>query len=354
MRSPLRPLRLCVEVLLPCCFDSRMRPLLLLLPLLLPLAVQAAQTRDVKNDDTDHWVERARQHVYSTVSSEDEKGFERLAPPKPGDWLHTYRERPQTLERYQLAAKIRPEPERRTLVLQPLGILDDEKSKVLQLMREYAEVFFQLPVRIEKPLDLASIGKAFVRNVPLGNRHGTYDKQYNAEQIMLQVLVPRLPEDAVIYLGITMEDLYCADQTFVFGLGTLGKRVGVYSLCRYFPEFWGRRRHAGDEIEGLRRSCKVLNHEAGHMFGITHCIFYRCSMNGSNSLAETDAAPMHYCPVCHRKLHWNLEFDPLKRYASLEAFYRKNQLVAEADWMSARLDRWKTLPQKPRPDIPDE
>ena len=35
----------------------------------------------------------------------------------------------------------------------------------------------------------------------------------------------------------------------------------------------------------LRRSCKVLAHEACHMFGIEHCVWFRCLMNGSNHLA---------------------------------------------------------------------
>ena len=92
----------------------------------------------------------------------------------------------------------------------------------------------------------------------------------------------------------------------------LEKKVGVYSLCRYYPEFWGGKSKAEDEVTGLRRACKVLNHETGHMFGITHCVFYHCSMNGSNSLSETDTAPIHFCPVCQRKLSWNIGFAPLK------------------------------------------
>jgi len=52
----------------------------------------------------------------------------------------------------------------------------------------------------------------------------------------------------------------------------------------------------------LRRSCKVLAHEMAHMFGIEHCIYFHCLMNGSNHLEESDARPMHLCPVDLRKL----------------------------------------------------
>jgi archaemetzincin len=74
-----------------------------------------------------------------------------------------------------------------------------------------------------------------------------------------------------------------------------------------------------------------MTHELGHMFGIAHCTAYRCLMNGSNSLKETDAAPMHLCPVCLRKLHASVGFSPAARYASLESFYRTHGLLAEAE-----------------------
>jgi archaemetzincin len=305
----------------------------------------ATEVRRPSGAQDDAWVDEAKAKVYESISIEDEKGFSRLKPSKPGDWLFFYRETPQTLERYKLATKIRPTEKRRTIVLQPLGTLDEEKQQLLQTMREYCEIFFQLPARIEKPIELKTPdGVAPLdRQVPISNRHGTYDKQYNGDRIMADVLLPRLPDDAVIYLGITMADLYMGDTNYVFGVGSFDKRVGVYSLCRYFPEFWGLKRSEGDDVLGLRRACKVLNHESGHMFGLSHCVFYRCSMNGSNSLSETDGAPMHYCPLCHRKLIWNLAFEPAKRYAALQTFYKKHGLKQEAEWTEARIARWKNI-----------
>lgn len=37
-------------------------------------------------------------------------------------------------------------------------------------------------------------------------------------------------------------------------------------------------------------------------------------MNGSNSLPESDSKPLHLCPVCLRKLCWNLRVDPVRRF----------------------------------------
>ena len=30
------------------------------------------------------------------------------------------------------------------------------------------------------------------------------------------------------------------------------------------------------------RACKVMVHEVCHMFGIKHCVYFHCLMNGSN------------------------------------------------------------------------
>ena len=52
----------------------------------------------------------------------------------------------------------------------------------------------------------------------------------------------------------------------------------------------------------LYRSCKVLTHEIGHMFGLRHCTHYECGMNGSNHIYECETRPLYYCVVCFRKI----------------------------------------------------
>jgi archaemetzincin len=89
----------------------------------------------------------------------------------------------------------------------------------------------------------------------------------------------------------------------------------------------------------LRRSCKVLAHEMAHMFGIEHCIFFHCLMNGSNHLEESDARPLHLCPVDLRKLHRSLQFDALNRYRQLLDFWMEVGFDDEADWLRRRIER---------------
>ncbi|MGD0089264.1 MAG: archaemetzincin [Planctomycetota bacterium] len=279
-----------------------------------------------------------RETVYASISPADAKGFLLF-----NQWQGARREFPQSLEHYRATARVRPSRELRAIVLQPLGDFGREETRVLESLREYTAIFFQLPARLEKAIPLEVPGKELYRNVALGHRHGIYDKQYDGDRVLTELLAPRLPADALLYLGISTADLYCSELNYVFGVAGFDKRVGVYSLCRYYPEFWGLPPGAGDDVKGLRRACKILNHETGHMLGLHHCVFYRCSMNYSNSLQELDDTPIHYCPVCHRKLMWNLGFDPVKRYMALRDFYERHGMSAEAEWLAVRIPRWKTV-----------
>jgi len=58
-------------------------------------------------------------------------------------------------------------------------------------------------------------------------------------------------------------------------------------------------------------------HEIGHMFGLKHCIFYDCVMNGSNHLEESKKRTFHECPVCLRKLQSAVGFNIVERYKAL-------------------------------------
>ncbi len=90
----------------------------------------------------------------------------------------------------------------------------------------------------------------------------------------------------------------------------------------------------------LRRSCKVLAHETSHLFGIAHCIYFRCLMNGSNHLGESDSRPLHLCPVDLRKLYESIGFDLVGRYLQLCTFCREVGFDNEARWTEAQLARF--------------
>ncbi|KAJ0421139.1 hypothetical protein BJY00DRAFT_282665 [Aspergillus carlsbadensis] len=47
----------------------------------------------------------------------------------------------------------------------------------------------------------------------------------------------------------------------------------------------------------LWRTARTISHELGHCFGIDHCVYYACIMQGSASLAEDTRQPPYLCPV---------------------------------------------------------
>ncbi len=205
---------------------------------------------------------------------------------------------------------MRPDEARRTLVLLPLGTFDDGERQQLEELRQFCAAFFALPTRLEPALPLETL------RIPSRAARGAGKEQFDANAILAQ-LKPRLPADAVAYLALTNRDLWSDDLNFVFGLASIRQRVGVYSLARY------RTKDAPTNAQ-LRRACQVLGHETGHMFGITHCVFYRCAMNGSNSLADADDAPLDFCPACERKLQWNINYDSAARRTNLDELYAEH------------------------------
>jgi hypothetical protein len=94
----------------------------------------------------------------------------------------------------------------------------------------------------------------------------------------------------------------------------------------------------------MRRTCKVLAHETGHMFGIQHCVWYRCLMKGSNHIDEADERPLHLCPRDLRKLQWSVGFDVLQRYRRLLASDSGAGFQDEAGWLETRIRYMERLP----------
>lgn len=251
----------------------------------------------------------------SPPTGEEEGGVSRLGPPKPGEWRHRFREDEQTFENYIAGPVNRKRADRSTFYLQPLGKADERYRETLERLRIHAEAFFGVPARVLEAIPLPDDAFASDRD------------QYNASTI-IEHLIGRLPPDALSYMGITEKDLYAPGLNFVFGQGSLQERCGVYSLTRY---------ETPDAPLFLRRSLKLLSHEAGHILSLHHCVTWTCVMQGSNTLAECDVQPMHLCPMDLRKVLWNTGAPRDDRYRRLQSLYREWGLDPEARWVGQRL-----------------
>jgi len=259
--------------------------------------------------------------------------FDPIPTPKHGDWLAEHDEIGQSFDDYIASDPIVPDPRRQVIYLQPVGRFIDPPAMFLDRLNAYAGAFFKMAVRV-----LPAIGD---RTVHLTTRIHPYmgNRQLLTRDIF-EILLDILPADAFCILAITMDDLYPHPSwNFVFGQASPGDRVGVFSFARYNPVFYGESRSRDADEIMLRRSLRVLAHETCHMFSLAHCIYFRCVMNGSNHLGESDSRPLHLCPVCLRKLQYAVGFDLELRYRGLLAFYKKIGLMDEADWTEGRLKR---------------
>lgn len=103
------------------------------------------------------------------------------------------------------------------------------------------------------------------------------------------------------------------------------ERTGVWSIYRNGDP-------GKDFTLCLRRNLGTASHELCHVLTMHHCTAFRCLMNGSNHQEERDARPLHLCPVCLRKLCWNLEVEPVPYLMKVKAFCQQNGLDPESRW----------------------
>lgn len=115
-----------------------------------------------------------------------------------------------------------------------------------------------------------------------------------------------------------MKDLYPGPRwNFCFGWASYTEGVGAFSFCRYDPA-WDGIDDPDREKNLLMRGCHIMCHEIGHQFGLRHCIYYECLMNGINSAEEQRNGGIRIlCSVCHKKLKQNLKFDSSERFRRL-------------------------------------
>lgn len=150
--------------------------------------------------------------------------------------------------------------------------------------------------------ELEEIFSPIVKEVRIGAELEVPSKAYNAgrEQyesgVMLEYVFSQVsvPEEGKV-LAVTLEDLYSGDLNFVFGQAQRPGKVGIISLHRLRPEFYGEK---GDRSVFLERAVKEAVHEVGHLFGSSHCEDFECVMSFSNSIVDVDRKNSSFCKDC--------------------------------------------------------
>lgn len=213
---------------------------------------------------------------------------------------------------------------------------------------------------------------------------GLFARQLNLNDL-LDAVAEELPADGYAIIGITSHDLYEVDEEdgadeeeedlFTCGRAYGGSRIAVVSAARYSPaldatagvafaESWPLgcvHKHdaalaalkalpepaSPAELTGLwlGRMARTAAHELGHCFGLEHCVYYACCMQGAAHLREDMRQPPHLCPVDLRKVLTATGADAADRYAALLAFCERPAMshvhlfAAFAAWLRQRLQR---------------
>ncbi len=262
-----------------------------------------------------------------------EKLFTKLTPlhrplplKTPGDWQSEHPEQPQSFWQYVQSGPVRPSATRRVIYVVPLGDFTVEQRAAVESAQLFLAAFYQLPVKALSAVPGSEIPEDARRKNP-----ATGAPQLHTRWVLDTLLPPRRPDDAVALIAFTPEDLYPDPAwNFVFGQASLTERVGVWSVHRFGDP-------ATHKPLFVSRTLKVAGHEMGHMFGLHHCSAHACVMNGSNSLNESDSQPLELCPVCLRKLQWNVGFDVRERFHGLRDFHRVSGLEAEREFVEQSL-----------------
>lgn len=288
-----------------------------------------------------------------------------IPPEGEDDWA---RGKGQTFEAYTAGHPIRPGASgnktrlaRHKIYLLPIGSDDDTAASFpsLESLAAGCSAFFGLETSILPMLTLKQLearGRTAIRS---------RRKQVNAKDIN-DNLRALLPADGFTLCGVTMHDIYKSSMNYLFGLAFLTSKVGVFSFYRHQPnspdcEFHHGQltRQPGDDDVLLRRALQTLTHEIGHTFGLKHCVFFSCLMQGANSLEEAENRMPDLCPVCLRKLLWCSRAESAEgmraRYRRLHDFYAAHPNSfggAHLAWVRGRLGLHGSREEHPQADGP--
>lgn len=181
--------------------------------------------------------------------------------------------------------------------------LEKEIDDVLcNKIKSICQVFyFGMEVKILPLTEISTLG--------ITSRQRSTGLQYKTSKI-LKYMSKHKPSDGFCMIAALKTDLYPSDSwNYVFGEADLEERVGVFSFARYYDSFFSNNPQKDNMDLVFYRSCKVMVHELGHQFGMDHCTYYSCLMNGANNLEESDRDQLQLCPICLRKLQFMLDFD---------------------------------------------
>ncbi|CAF1273972.1 unnamed protein product [Rotaria sordida] len=282
--------------------------------------------------------------IQKALTNRISESFASIPEPDYWGWLNQRQEYGQTFKSFeQITSKAIPHSTFKTIYIQPIGSFEHPRAPPLELIGEFAQAFFfGCDVKILPIVD-------FTESMPNRINSGTKQIQYQTKglfEYLAHTRNQRNTREELLCVAVTMADIY-PDETynFVYGQARSADSYGVYSFSRLDPLF-PMPPHKSMNVKLtdthrtiiLRRCVKILLHEICHLFGLKHCIYYLCLMNGANHAVEMDQQPLFVCPVCLRKLQSSLQFNIEQMYRKFADLCETHNLDCERDWYRKRLD----------------
>jgi archaemetzincin len=164
------------------------------------------------------------------------------------------------------------------LKILPIGKIPGE---ILKLIADTLEKTYNLKVEISTSINLPK------------ESYNPSRSQYLAEKI-LDFMKKKFSGKN---FAVANADIYAEGLNFIFGQAELNGGVGIVSIYRLNPKFYGLPFNKKLFFERIE---KEAVHEVGHMLGLTHCENESCVMSFSNSIFEVDKKSKNLCEKCKK------------------------------------------------------
>ncbi|CAF1085854.1 unnamed protein product [Adineta ricciae] len=296
--------------------------------------VRALGRTDQLNDD-----------LRRAVTVNIDESFAPISEPEKGDWLSEYNEEGQTVQEFENFRKTPSGFTGSIIYIQPFGDFNSPRSPSLETIRRFSQLFFPgCQTELLPSVDLNPKMRQRINGE-------TNQPQYlicDFTEHMKAMRRKRNNHQELFVVGVTMVDIYPNSQwNFVYGEASIDERIGIFSFSRFDPLFPHRSEESSQRLCTdderrliLRRAVGTYIHEVMHLFGLAHCIYYLCLMNGANGETELDKQPLRLCPICLRKMSMVFKdqtYDVMDMYHELFELSKELGLQAEADWYRNRL-----------------
>jgi archaemetzincin len=269
-----------------------------------------------------------------------------IDPPREGNWLWEVKEGFQKFSLFNSGIKNVPSKYKNVVYLVNLDIglssslLNKDVFSIMIKMIQLNYPTISVKELKDKNLNFSSL------KIPKRQNLTEIEDQYDGK-LTLASLKVSIPRDGIMILGVTSYDIWNGTEgnNFVFGSASCLDASGVFSLRRFYLDYLsdGTTEEKIVIMKTVYSVCSTMVHEMGHIFGIKHCTYFNCTMNGTNSSEESQSNPsFDFCSICIRKLHSSLKFDIKTRLKNLslelpKIFSDTVDITKDIDFFNKRL-----------------